>query len=64
MFDFLDKIKYESRTFFKRTIRNTRIFFCKHYYVNVSDHWLFGYARCKKCGRVKLKEPYMTIHEK
>lgn len=64
MFDFLDKMKYELKSLFERIITNTRRFFCKHYYVKIHGRWLFCYVECKKCGRVKTSEPYMTIHEK
>lgn len=29
-----------------------------------NGRWPLGYVECKKCGRVKISEPYMTIHEK
>ena len=64
MFDFLDKIKYGSKSLFKRIVTSTRSFFCKHYYVKMHSRWLFGYVECKKCGCVKKGKPYMTIHEK
>lgn len=64
MFDFLDRIKYELKSLFERIITSIIRFFCKHYYVKIHGRWLLGYVECKKCGRVKTSEPYMTIHEK
>ncbi len=64
MFDFLDKMKYESKSLFERIITNTRRFFCKHYYVKIHGRWALGYVECKKCGRIKRGRSYMTIHEK
>lgn len=67
MFDFLDKMKYELKSLFKRIVTNTKRFFCKHYYVVQTGAFPFTitrFVKCKKCGRVKTSEPYMTIHEK
>ena len=67
MFDFLDKMKYELKSLFKRIILNTRRFFCKHYYVVQSGAFSFTITRlvkCKKCGLRKERESYMEVHEK
>lgn len=67
MFDFLDKMKYELKSLFERIITNTRRFFCKHYYVVQPGAFSFTISRlvkCQKCGLLKEREPYMTIHEK
>lgn len=67
MFDFLDRIKYGSKSLFERIITNTKCFFCKHYYVVQSGAFSFTISRLvkrKKCGLLKEREPYMTIHEK
>ncbi len=67
MFDFLDKMKYELKSLFERIVTNTRSFFCKHYYVVQPGAFSFTISRlvkCKKCGLLKEREPYMTIHEK
>lgn len=67
MFDFLDRIKYELKLLFERIITNTRRFFCKHYYVVQSGAFPFTTTRlvkCKKCGLLKERESYMTVHEK
>lgn len=63
MFDFLEKIKYGSKSLFKRIVTSTRRFFCKHCYVKIHGRWLLSYVKCKKCGCVKISEPYMKIHE-
>jgi len=67
MFDFLDKMKYELKSLFERIITNTIRFFCKHYYVvqtGVFPFTITRFVKCKKCGCVKPRKTYMTIHEK